>query len=185
MIMMSDKTDVLALPVSWEQFARSFKNAAPPRAFLRLLPKTAGSCTTEMRPVIGEELLALEPARRRAALEVHLREQLGAVLKTGPGRIDPAKPFGAMGMDSLMGLEFVRRLSSTTRLRLPVTAVFNYPTIQSLAREIAIRMGIALESSAPVLSRPNGGAAALPSSSLAGMTDEEAIEALIGGKPAL
>jgi acyl transferase domain-containing protein len=178
-IMVAGKTDVLALPVSWDQFARSFANAAPPRAFLDLLPKAGIPRAPETPEAIGEKLLALEPARRRAALEAHLREKLAAVLKTDPARIDPAKPFGAMGTDSLMGLEFVRRLSATTGLRLPVTAVFNYPTVQTLAREIAKRMGIPLESAAAAEAQPNGKAMQAAASSVAGMTDDQAIEALL------
>jgi myxalamid-type polyketide synthase MxaE and MxaD len=177
-IMVAGKTDVLALPVSWDQFAHSFANA-PPRAFLDLLPKAGIPRAPETPEAIGEKLLALEPARRRAALEAHLREKLAAVLKTDPARIDPAKPFGAMGTDSLMGLEFVRRLSATTGLRLPVTAVFNYPTVQTLAREIAKRMGIPLESAAAAEAQPNGKAMQAAASSVAGMTDDQAIEALL------
>ena len=182
-IMAAGKTDVLAMPVVWDQFARSFGNAAPPRAFLDLLPKADIASAPEASEAIGEKLRALEPARRRAALETHLRERLAAVLKTDSTRIDPAKPFGAMGMDSLMGLEFVRRLSATTGLRLPVTAVFNYPTIQTFAREIARRMSIALETAAPAEVRPNLTAMRAPGSSVAGITEDEAIEALMAGGP--
>ena len=176
-------TDVLALPVSWDRFARSFTNTAPPRAFLDLLPKAEAARAPEKTEAIAEKLLALEPTRRRAALEAHLQEKLGAVLKTDPARIDPAKPFGAMGMDSLMGLEFVRRLSTTTGLRLPVTAVFNYPTVQAFAREIAKRMALPLESAAPEEARPAAKATQAAPSSVAAMTDDQAIEALMRGGP--
>ena len=182
-IMAAGKTDVLAMPVAWDQFARSFANSAPPRAFLDLLPKAEVPRASETPEAIGEKLLALEPARRRAALEAHLQEKLAAVLKTDAARIDPAKPFGAMGMDSLMGLEFVRRLSATTGLRLPVTAVFNYPTVQTFAREIAKRMSIPLDTAAPAAVRPNGKVMQAVASSMAGTTDDEAIEALMRGGP--
>ena len=182
-IMLAGKTNVLVLPVSWDRFARSFGNAAPPHAFLDLLSKTEVSRAPEKPEAIGETLLALEPARRRAALEAHLREKLAAVLRTDPARIDPDKPFGALGMDSLMGLELVRRLSVTTGLRLPVTAVFNYPTVQKFAREIAKRMAIPLETPEPAEALPTATAMPAAASSVAGMTDDEAIEALMRGGP--
>ncbi len=182
-IMLTGKTDVLALPVSWDQFARSFANAAPPRAFLDLLPKAEIPRGAEASEAIGEKLLALEPARRRTALEAHLREKLAAVLKTDAARIDPARPFGAMGLDSLMGLEFVRRLSVTTGLRLPVTTVYNYSTIQTFAREIARRMSIPLATAPLAEPHPTDKARQAGASSVAGMTDDEAIEALIHGGP--
>ena len=67
------------------------------------------------------------------------------MLKTGAERIDPDRPFGLLGVDSLMALEFVRRLAVTLSVRLPVAVVFNYPTIRKLAREIAKRMGVPLD----------------------------------------
>jgi acyl carrier protein len=100
-------------------------------------------------------------------------------LKTGAERIDPAKPFRTMGVDSLMALEFVRRLSVTTSRRLPVTTVFNYPTVQTLAGEIARRMAIPLDCDAPAM--PMRTAPEVTTiSTVAGLTDEEVIEALVG-----
>jgi len=178
-IMAMDKPNVTVLPVSWEQFARSFENAEPPRAFLNVLPKHAADSAPAPVESIRETLLQLETGQRAAALEAHLREKLAAVLKTAVARIDPAKPFGSMGLDSLMGLEFVRRLAATTSLRLPATAVFNYPTIQTLAGEIGRRMGIPINGAAQAT--PTSMPAQNPSSvSTTALTDEEAIEVLMG-----
>ena len=41
---------------------------------------------------------------------MHLQEVLGRVLKLATRKIDRERPLGSMGLDSLMGLEFVRRL---------------------------------------------------------------------------
>jgi acyl transferase domain-containing protein len=178
-IMASERTGVLASPVSWGQFADSFENAAPPRVFQRLLPKDESVRPPAEAEPIGRTLREIEPDRRRAALEAHLREKLAAVLKTGAERIDPAKPFRTMGVDSLMALEFVRRLSVTTSRRLPVTTVFNYPTVQTLAGEIARRMAIPLDCDAPAM--PMRTAPEVTTiSTVAGLTDEEVIEALVG-----
>jgi hypothetical protein len=75
-----------------------------------------------------------------------------------------------------MALEFVRRMAAATSLRLPVTAVFNYPTIRTLAREVARRMGISLDSPASNTPAPEKRAPSTP----AAFTEEEAIEALMG-----
>ena len=128
---------------------------------------------------IGRKLREIEPGLRRMVLEAHLREKLAAVLKTDAERIDPDKPFRTMGVDSLMALEFGRRLSVTTSLRLSVTTVFNYSTVQTLANEIARQMAIPLdrdEPATPVRTAPEMPAA----STLAGLTDEQVIEALVG-----
>jgi hypothetical protein len=47
-----------------------------------------------------------------------------------------------MGVDSLMALEFIRRVNSALGLSLPATAVFNYPTITALAAQIAKRLNL-------------------------------------------
>jgi len=178
-IMMLDRTGVLALPVSWEQFAGGFENAEAPRAFLQLLPKSEAKASPAPVESIREKLLSAGIGRqRRDALEAHLREKLAAVLKTDTARIDPVKPFGSMGVGSLMALEFVRRLAVTTSLRLPATAVFNYPTIRALAREISRRMEIPLDGEGP-----SGRAPAAPEtrgavSAPIAFTDEEAIRLL-------
>ena len=68
-------------------------------------------------------------------------EKLASVLKTLPSKIDRQKPFGALGLDSLMALEMVRRLAESTAVRVPVTTVFNFPTVARLSAELAARIG--------------------------------------------
>ena len=88
------------------------------------------------------ELATLAPGRARlGAIELHLREQLAGVLKTAPERLDLQKPMGTMGVDSLLALEFVRRLSRSMGIKVPATVVFNYPTIRKLAVLLESRMG--------------------------------------------
>ena len=175
-IMTLDRPCVWVAPIRWDQFARSFENT--PRVFSQLLPEKAADVPAPAEESVREKLEKTEPGARRSVLETHLQEKLALVLKTGVARIDPAKPFGSMGVDSLMALEFVRRLAVTTSLRLPATLIFNYPTIQVLAGEIGRRMGMPLddktEAAAAVAETRNSSTAA------ADLTDEEAIEALMG-----
>jgi acyl carrier protein len=147
---------------------------------LQLIPKNQAAAASPVES-IREKLLEIEAGgRRRAALEAHLQEKLAAVLNSAVARVDPARPFGSMGVDSLTALEFVRRLAVSTSLRLSATTVFNYPTIQVLAREIAKRMEIPLEADGPAVSvaaaagAPGAGSTAIP------LTDEEAIAVLTG-----
>jgi hypothetical protein len=57
--------------------------------------------------------------------------------------------------------------------------IFNYSTIQTLAREIAKRMGVPLEETTAVASAPTS-AESRPEPPVEALTDEEAIEALMG-----
>ena len=92
-------------------------------------------------------------------------------------RIELNKPFGAYGLDSLMSLELVRRLAQTIELGVPVTAVFNYPTVATLASELARRLG---SDGTPPQSTD---ISAVPSDEVIGeiadLTDDEAVIALI------
>jgi acyl carrier protein len=113
-----------------------------------------------------------------------LQEVLASVLKTSASRLDPAKPLGAMGVDSLMALQFVKRLAVTTSVRLPATAVFNYPTLRVLATELARRMEIHLDADAQPSNAPEVEVvetSASVSSALAEMTEDETIQALLQG----
>jgi acyl transferase domain-containing protein/acyl carrier protein len=169
---------LLALPADWARMARGFENGELPRAFANLIPR-AEAGATPLAASLRDGLLALEDGKDRIAfLENHLCGKLAGVLKTAAARIDPAAPFRAMGVDSLMALEFVRQLSGGTNLRLPATAVFNYPSVHSLAREIARRMDIPVDGAAPA---PAKAARAAGAERVEELTDEQAIAALTGG----
>jgi acyl carrier protein len=178
-IMTLNAVNVLALPVDWTRFAQSLGDAAPPRVFEQLIPKRE-EATEAKTESIRIELEAIEPVRRRRLLETHLTEKLAAVLKTDAARIDPAKPFGLLGVDSLMALELVRRLAVTTGLRLRPVVVFNYPTVQALAREIAKRMGMALEEATTAVAPRQMQDSSPVGVALEALTEEDAIAALMG-----
>ena len=183
-LLQQDIAGALVAPIQWQKFARSFAGDSVPRTFLSLIPaasETANAAPSQI--MLRESLLAALPGRaRHALLEGHLQEVLASVLKTSASRLDPVKPLGAMGVDSLMALQFVKRLAVTTSVRLPATAVFNYPTLRALAAELARRMEINLDvevqapSAAPTSEIPSS-----VSTALADMTEEETIQALLQG----
>jgi acyl carrier protein len=183
-LLQQDIAGALVAPIQWKKFARSFADDSVPRTFLSLLPSAgeAGN-TVPSQAGIRENLLAALPGRpRRALLEGHLQEVLAGVLKTSASRLDLLKPLGSMGVDSLMALQFVRKLAATTSVRLPATAVFNYPTLRVLAAEIARRMEIPLDSDAPTASAsPSNDKPVSVSSEVANLTEEETIQALLQG----
>jgi myxalamid-type polyketide synthase MxaE and MxaD len=76
---------------------------------------------------------ALPPDQRPRRLEQHVREQVAAVLRMPPGRIERDAPLKSYGIDSLMGLEMRNRLEQTLGLRLSATLVWSYPTLAALA----------------------------------------------------
>ncbi|HWE62332.1 MAG TPA: phosphopantetheine-binding protein, partial [Chloroflexota bacterium] len=52
-------------------------------------------------------------------------------------RLDPRRPLGNLGMDSLMSLEMRNRLEIGLGMHLPATVLWSYPTIAALAEYLA------------------------------------------------
>lgn len=68
------------------------------------------------------------------SLASHLQELTGIILEFPAGQLpDVDKGFSALGMDSLLALQFKETLSEQTGLTLPSTLTFDYPNIVKLA----------------------------------------------------
>ncbi|GGY03053.1 polyketide synthase [Streptomyces minutiscleroticus] len=75
-----------------------------------------------------------------SALEL-VRAQAALVLRTDPADVRVDRSFKAQGFDSVMAVELRNRLNAATELTLPSGVVFDHPTPERLAGEIAARRG--------------------------------------------
>ncbi|WP_171987822.1 type I polyketide synthase, partial [Streptomyces sp. MP131-18] len=90
---------------------------------------------------LAASLAGLSADEQRAALVELVRAQAANVLRRGTAAsVDPARAFKELGFDSLIGLELRNRLNAATGLRLPATAVFDYPTPEGLADYLRTRV---------------------------------------------
>jgi acyl transferase domain-containing protein len=186
-VLETNPVQVVAVPFDWEKFAAFHgPNGAPP-AFSVLSRTSAATEASSSRSEILDQLIEADSIpQRQELLESYLQEVLGRVLKLATRKIDRERPLGSMGLDSLMGLEFVRRLSNTLEIPVPATVVFNYPTIHQMASHLLRRLQLTSpdESSASA-ETPNGTPAPNGKDGRVdglsdGLTEEDALHALMG-----
>ncbi|MGE3909404.1 MAG: type I polyketide synthase [Chloroflexota bacterium] len=79
-------------------------------------------------------LAAAAPADRHDLMREYVCTEVAAVLRLDAGsRLDPARGFFQMGMDSLMAVELKTRLQTTIGRPLVSTLAFDYPTADTIA----------------------------------------------------
>jgi acyl carrier protein len=96
--------------------------------------------------------------------------------------IDPRQPLNELGLDSLMAVELGNALSSSLARSLPPSLLFDYPTVNDLARFLLEEAGVGAEEPRTA----SGGGAEdrrethleTDAENIAGLSDEEA-EALL------
>ncbi|MEV4096140.1 type I polyketide synthase [Streptosporangium saharense] len=86
---------------------------------------------------LAERLAALTEADRRRAVLDLVREQVAGVLgHSSADAVDPGLPFSGLGLDSVTAVELRNRLYQVSGVRLPATAIFDYPAVATLAQRL-------------------------------------------------
>jgi acyl carrier protein len=102
-----------------------------------------------------QRLRALPALQRAAALHDLLVQQALAVLGLPAGTpLDARRPLKDMGLDSLMAVELRNALTRAFGQPLPVTLLFDHPTLAALAQHLARRFTLVDAVTAPPASAP-------------------------------
>ncbi|MBX3145489.1 MAG: acyltransferase domain-containing protein [Gemmatimonadales bacterium] len=151
---------------------------APDRAWAsRLLTEAPAAAT--VAESWRDRVAAVPVGRaRRQELERLLIAEAAATLRLPPSHISADRPLRTLGMDSLLTLEFRKRLERSGGLQVGATVFFSHPTIAALAPLVAERWSLELE---PAASGQPSGEVDLDAlmGELAGLGDDE-LQALLG-----
>ncbi|MEU8814275.1 type I polyketide synthase [Actinoplanes sp. NPDC048796] len=117
--------------------ARDRDEAVLVAARLDRAPAPPAATPSRPEPDLAGRLRAMSTVERGDYLVGLVREHAAAVLGRG-GRetVTPGQSFRALGFDSLTSVELRNRLSRAAGLRLPASAVFDFPTLERLAGRI-------------------------------------------------
>lgn len=163
---------ITVMPIDWSAFtiARRGRNLKlyDGRLVVDSISPAAG-------PALGERFATTTVSERRQLLEPIVREAVGRVLKLAPARIEPRKPLGAMGLNSLMAMELRNRLESDLGRPLSATLAWNYPTVDAL---VAFLSGHTPAAAAPTTAAGVAPSAAVALAAVANLTDLEAARLL-------
>ena len=95
---------------------------------------------------LRQRLSGLAPDERQRVLLDLVRSHVATALgRPDPKEVEPKRGLLDLGFDSLTAVEFRNRLGEVTGLRLPATALFDYPTSAALAEYLAGRLDAAAD----------------------------------------
>jgi NADPH:quinone reductase-like Zn-dependent oxidoreductase/aryl carrier-like protein len=120
--------------MDWHKVATSTSRAEVPQRLSSLIGASG------IEPQGGEEgsrlreaLLHATPEEREAIVQTYIREQVARVLGASPAKLDIDRPLNELGLDSLMSVELKNRVEGDGVLSLPMGALMQSPTINSLS----------------------------------------------------
>jgi myxalamid-type polyketide synthase MxaB len=143
------------VPIVWSRYLPQPATAQP---FYHAF-RTATVVKVELPPMttlaLPQQLMAADSEQRDQLLLQHLRLTTARLLGLpDPAQIDPNRGLLQIGMDSLMAIELSNQWSNSLAMQLPVTLIFDYPTLTKIRDFILKR-----------LAPPSNGHAAAPTRS--------------------
>ncbi|WP_394836498.1 SDR family NAD(P)-dependent oxidoreductase [Pendulispora rubella] len=146
----ADEATLTVADVDWTRFAPAFA-AARHRPLFDALPEAVRALEVSAPEVSGDDaalvgrLRGLREGERLEHLVDRVRAECAAVLgHDDPARLDPRTGFADLGLDSLMAVELRRRLQQATRVALPATLTFDFPSPRRVAGFLLETLGLAV-----------------------------------------
>ncbi len=123
--------------------------AEPPGIAVKPFPVADDEFTTHVQPPIRQPLTKVaSPSQRKEnaqgseqELQQEMRASLAAALYLEKHEVDVTRSFVEQGLDSVVGVEWMRTLNRSYAINITVTKLYDYPSIVSLAAFIALEIG--------------------------------------------
>lgn len=158
-LLRSNTVQVTVSRMNWQLFLKNYADTIPP--YLRQIAAetaqpsakvtAAEKPATPARPEFLRQLAEAPADRKRALLLNFIQAQAARVLGLEPHAVLEHTPLSEMGLDSLMAVELRNLLGKALDLKrpLPVTMVFDYPTITAMRDYLAAEVLNLQEAAAP------------------------------------
>ena len=157
-LLADDATYAAVMPIDWRLFLRQLSPAAD-RSFFDAVSPVAMAPAATARPTedaaMRERLRATPAGQRHEAVAAQLRVQVLSLLGLDRGMaIALRTPLKELGLDSLMAVELRNILVRLGGRPLPATLLFDYPTLDALARFLARAWDLERDDPRPQAPRP-------------------------------
>jgi len=126
------------LPVDWSVLTKQFSLSNPSSLLLEILQQERRSERTDER--ILEKLQAAPISARQDILRTYVQSLIAKTIGMSSAKISTNSNFVEMGMDSLMGMEVVNKLSSDLDFIVYPREFYERPTINSLTQYLTAEL---------------------------------------------
>ncbi|MCB0208983.1 MAG: SDR family NAD(P)-dependent oxidoreductase, partial [Anaerolineae bacterium] len=96
--------------------------------------------TAQVVSIAASNRPSTTPVQNRQAIEQQLRQQLVDLLYVEPEEVEADKKFIDLGLDSITGVEWVKRINAEFGLNLSATTLYDHPTLPRLANHLVSLM---------------------------------------------
>jgi acyl carrier protein len=181
-IMQLGAPQIIAVLADWSRYVAQLPGERAPDLLRELVGKgrvtPAAPAGAASSVDFATELASLPATQRLPRIVAFVETHAARALGLPPGKsVDPQRPLHDLGLDSLQSVELRNALAASLRVPLSATLLFDYPTVESLARYLAkdvLRCELNIEkSSSPV------GSGHQAIDSVRSLSDEDAEAALL------
>ncbi|MDR2990836.1 MAG: KR domain-containing protein, partial [Burkholderiaceae bacterium] len=140
--------------MDWNKIVHSLP-AARTHRYADILAHNAGEASDEDSSQLREQVEALPSEQAQQMVAEVLRIQIARILHLSPERIEPDKSVLEMGMDSLMGMELGLAVQENFQVKLPMMAVSEGGSVNTLAARIVASIKHETEGSSSPANAPD------------------------------